>query len=162
MRVFPVVAVTPARPTSWDTISALRGCSQGTVPHTLPMDIRAKATRIVTAQLAVAAVISLGFSAFSGAAAASAFAGGLISATGSLVFARWLASAGGRSPPEFARAFYVGEGLKIVLTVALFWVALALLEATPAPLLITYAATLIVYWLALLPGMSGAVPQQRQ
>jgi ATP synthase protein I len=127
------------------------------------MDIRAKAYRIVAAQLAVTAVVSLGFSAFSGmAAAGSAFAGGLISAAGSLVFARWLASAGGCSPRDFARAFYVGEGLKIVLTVALFWVAMELLEASPAPLLITYAVTLIVYWLALLPGTSGAVPQQRQ
>jgi ATP synthase protein I len=127
------------------------------------MDIRAKAYRIVAAQLAVTAVLSLGAWAFSGAVAAgSAFAGGLISAAGSLFFARWLSSAEGRSPREFARAFYTGEGLKMVLTVALFWVAIALLETNPAPLLITYAVTLIVYWLALLPGTSGAVPQQRQ
>jgi ATP synthase protein I len=127
------------------------------------MDIRARAYRIVAAQLAVAAVISLGtLMFFGGADAGSAFAGGVISAAGSLMFARWLGLAAGRSPREFARAFYVGEGLKIVLTVALFWVAMALLKANPAPLLITYAVTLIVYWLALLPGMSGAVPNIRQ
>lgn len=127
----------------------------------LPMNIRAKAYRIVVAQLAVAAVISLGMYGFYGEAAAwSALAGGLISAAGSLIFARWLAKAAGGSPRAFASAFYVGEWLKIVLTAALFWIAIALLEATLAPLFITYAATLIVYWLALLPDSSGAGPQQ--
>jgi len=130
---------------------------------TLPMDIRAKAYRIVAVQLAVAAVMALGLWVFYGAAPArSALVGGLISAAGSLLFARWLAKAAGGSPRAFARAFYVGEGLKIVLTVALFWVAIALLEANLAPLFITYAVTLMVYWLALLPETSGAWPQQRQ
>jgi ATP synthase protein I len=127
------------------------------------MDIRAKAYRIVAAQLAVTAVISLVWAVYSGAlAGGSALGGGLISVAGSLFFGRWLGAADGRPARDFARAFYVGEGLKIVLTVALFWVAMALLSAAAAPLLITYAATLIVYWLALLPGTSGAAPNIRQ
>lgn len=133
------------------------------MPDALPMDIRAKACRIVAAQLAVAATISLGVWVYSGAAAAwSALIGGLISAAGSLIFARWLSKAAGGSPRAFASAFYLGEGLKIILTAALFWVAIALLEATLAPLFITYAVTLIVYWLALLPETPGAASQQRQ
>jgi len=129
-------------------------------PH-LQMSIQSSAYRVAAAQLVAAATISLVLLWFSGAATAgAAFAGGLIAAAGTLYFARSLAGATGRSPREFARAFVVGEGLKVVLTVALFRVALALFEATPAPLFITYAATLMVYWLALLPGMSGAGQQQ--
>ncbi len=135
----------------------------GTAPHVPPMDIRATALRVVTAQLAAAAVMSLIVLALSGwAAAGSALAGGLISAAGSLYFALWLAAARHRAARAFARAFLIGEGLKIVLTAALFWVAMARFEASPAPLVITYAVTLIVYWLALLPGMPGAAAQQRQ
>jgi ATP synthase protein I len=163
MRALPVVAVTPGRLASRDITLVLQGFGQGAEPHTPPMDIRAKAYRIVSAQLAVAALVSLGFWLFSGAtAASSAFAGGVISAAGSLIFARWLIRAEGRAPRAFAHAFYVGEGMKLVVTVALFWAALAQLEMAAAPLLITYAVTLIVYWLALLPEMPGAVPNIRQ
>ncbi len=162
MRGLPIIAVAsgqPARP----GVNLILQRVVGESCLTLPMEIRAKAYRIVAAQLAVAAVIALGLGAFYGAAPAwSALAGGLISAAGSLIFAHRLAKAAGGSPRAFARAFYVGEGLKIVLTVALFWVAIALLEAALAPLFITYAVTLIVYWLALLPETSGARPQQRQ
>ena len=161
MRGLPVIAVVsrqPARP----GVALLQPAVKEPCLSP-PMDIRAKAYRIVAAQLAVAAVIALGLWVFDGAAPArSALVGGLISAAGSLLFGRWLAKATGGSPRAFARAFYLGEGLKIVLTVALFWVAIALLEAGLAPLFITYAATLIVYWLALLPETSGARPQQRQ
>lgn len=133
----------------------------GTALDALPMDIRTKAYRIMAAQLAVAAVISLVMYGFYGAMAArSALVGGLISVTGSLIFARSLVRATGRSPGAFASAFYLGEGLKIVWTAALFWAAIVLLEAALAPLFITYAVTLIVYWLALLPDSSGAGPQQ--
>jgi ATP synthase protein I len=132
-------------------------------PHLGKMDIRAKAYRIVAGQLTVTVLIALGWLAFAGAGAAwAALVGGLIAAAGSLIFARWLVRAAGRTPGEFAQAFYIGEGLKIVVTAVLFWVAIALLNVAPAPLFITYAVTLIVNWLALLPGMSGAALQQRQ
>jgi len=127
------------------------------------MGIQALAFRVAALQLVVAATISLVLLWFSGAATATAaVAGGLIAAVGTLYFGRWLANTAGRPPREFARAFFVGEGLKIVLTAALFWVAVALLTAAPAPLFLTYAATLMVYWLALLPGMSGTGQEQGQ
>ena len=44
---------------------------------------------------------------------------------------------------------YVGEGLKIVLTVALFIAAIRVLHVKFAPTIVAYAATYIVYWVAL-------------
>jgi F0F1-type ATP synthase assembly protein I len=126
------------------------------------MDIQAKALQIVTAQAAVAAVVAVVLAALSGwAAGGSALAGGLIAAAGSLYFARWLAAAGNRPPRDFARAFMIGEGLKIAFTALAFWVAIVPFGARPAPLVSAYAITLIVYWLALLPGMPGAATQRR-
>jgi ATP synthase protein I len=126
------------------------------------MTLRAKAYAIAAAQFAAAAVISSGLLAFSGPGTAwSGLVGGLIAAAGSLVFAGWVARAAERSPQEFARAFYLGEALKLVLTAALFWVAIALLHAAVVPVLATYAVTLLVYWLALLPGFGGETPQRQ-
>ncbi|PWV62367.1 ATP synthase I subunit [Plasticicumulans acidivorans] len=49
-----------------------------------------------------------------------------------------------------AQALYIGEAVKLVLTVLLFAVALVLFDLEFLPLILTYAATLAAYWLALL------------
>lgn len=78
-----------------------------------------------------------------------------------MYFARWMSVRGERATPrELVGAFYLAEVIKILLTAALFWVAIALLQVVVLPMLLTYAATLFVYWLALLPGTPGAGPQR--
>jgi F0F1-type ATP synthase assembly protein I len=57
-----------------------------------------------------------------------------------------------------ARAFYVGEGLKLAVTVALFVAVFVTFKASFAALFGTYIATLFVYWIALanaLPPLGG-------
>jgi ATP synthase protein I len=121
------------------------------------MDIRGKAYKIVAAQFGVAAIASGGLLVFSsGRSAWSALVGGLIAAFASLGFVGLLfPRSGQRSAKAFANALYLGEMLKLFVTAALFWVALALLDAAALPLFITYAVTLMVYWLALLPQLTG-------
>ncbi len=48
-----------------------------------------------------------------------------------------------------ARAFYVGEVSKMLLTAILFFIAIVWVDAAFLPLLVTYALTLMVYWMVL-------------
>ena len=57
-----------------------------------------------------------------------------------------------------ARAFYVGEGTKLAVTVALFVAVFVTMKVSFAALFGAYIATLFVYWIALanaLPPLSG-------
>ena len=56
------------------------------------------------------------------------------------------------SPDGFLRAAYVGEAVKIVLTVALFIAAIRLLKVEFTATMVAYAATYIAYWAALHSG----------
>jgi ATP synthase protein I len=49
------------------------------------------------------------------------------------------------------RGFYVAEAVKLLLTAALFALALAVLKLAAVPLLTGFVVTLAGYWLALLP-----------
>ena len=93
-------------------------------------------------------VVSL---AFSGAQAAySSLVGGGISALVTLYFASQVFSVRVGSPAtKIAWAFYLGEMVKLLLTVVLLSVALLWLEVSPLPLLLAYMAALMAYWLAL-------------
>jgi ATP synthase protein I len=119
------------------------------------MDNRTKAYRIVAAQFGVAAAVSAGLLVLSGGKSAwSGLIGGLIAAVSSWYSARVLfPSGGGRSAAGFVGALYVAEALKLIMTVALLWVAMALLKADAPSLLGAFTATVMVYWLALLPGV---------
>ena len=68
------------------------------------------------------------------------------------------ASPAGSNPERVARAFYVGEGLKVAVTVALFVVVFVTIKVSFPALFGAYIATLFVYWIALanaLPPLSG-------
>jgi ATP synthase protein I len=83
-------------------------------------------------------------------AAYSAVVGGGISTLVTLYFASTVLSVRIGSPAaKIARAFYVGEVVKILLTVVLLSVAFLWLEVSPLPLLLAYMAALMAYWLAL-------------
>ena len=83
-------------------------------------------------------------------AAYSSVIGGAISIIATICFAVHVFSAGiGAPPATIARAFYVGEAVKISLSILLFASAILWLEVSFLPLVLTYAATLACYWLVL-------------
>jgi ATP synthase protein I len=89
----------------------------------------------------------------------SAIVGGGISvlASAALVLIGFASSAGSH-PERVARAFYVGEGVKLALTVVLFVVVFTTMKVSFAALFGTYIATLFIYWIALanaLPPLAG-------
>ena len=106
---------------------------------------------VIRIQLLVTLFGSLVSFAVSGSQAAySALIGGGISTLVSLYFASKVFSVGLGSPAaKVARAFYLGEIGKLVLTVILLGTALRWLDVSPLPLLLAYMAALMAYWLAL-------------
>ncbi len=107
--------------------------------------------KIIIIQLLVTllvAVVSLAFNSLQ--AAYSALVGGGISTVATLYFASTVFSVRIGSPAaKIARAFYVGEVVKMLLTVILLSVALLWFDVSPLPLLLAYMAALMAYWLAL-------------
>lgn len=83
-------------------------------------------------------------------AAYSATVGGGISAVVTLYFASKVFSARiGSTAAKIARAFYIGEVVKLLLTILLLGAAFLWLHVSPLPLLLAYMAALTAYWLAL-------------
>jgi ATP synthase protein I len=122
---------------------------------------------VVVAQVVVTAVAAgIAFAVSGITAALSALIGGGISAAASFVLA-WLGfrNAAGASAEQIMRSFYVGEGSKLALTVALFVVVLKTMTVSYLALFGTYIATLFVYWIALAnalpPLIGGATAAKR-
>lgn len=94
------------------------------------------------------AVFSLVLSDFR--AAYSAVVGGGISTLVTFYFASKVFSVRIGSPAaKVAQAFFVGEVVKLLLTVVLLSAALLWLPISPLPLLLAHMAALMAYWLAL-------------
>ena len=128
---------------------------------------RRLAGSVVLGQVVVTVVAAaICFAVFGRIAGLSALAGGGISAASSAVLAFFaFGSPAGADAARVARAFYVGEGLKLAVTVSLFVVVFLTLKVSFAPLFGAYIATLFVYWIALanaLPPLAGtAAPAKR-
>jgi len=107
---------------------------------------------IIGLQVAVSVVIALVCLVALGVNAAwSAFLGGAIGFTGSFAYARKIATPQTRDPKDLLRGHLVGEVLKLGLTVILFAAVFTLYKEVAAlPLLLTFMATLAMYWVALL------------
>lgn len=92
--------------------------------------------------------------------ALSALLGGGIATAGSLVMAGLVfAGAASAGASRALGLFYIGETVKIALVVVLFVVVLKLVRVAPLAMFVSFAATFLVYWIALLsalPGLSGA------
>jgi len=107
-----------------------------------------KITRIQLLVTLLVAFMAFGFG--DARAAYSALVGGGISTLVTFYFARQVFSARiGASAAKIARAFLVGEVVKILLTVVLLSIALFWLDVSPLPLLLAYMAALMAYWLVL-------------
>ena len=97
----------------------------------------------------IAALIALLFVYFK--AAYSALIGGGINILATTVFAlRVFSIKPGAPAKRMARAFYVGEAIKLLVTVGLFLAVLLWLDVSLLPLFLTYAITMLAFWLVLL------------
>lgn len=114
---------------------------------------------LVLGQAAVTAAVALVSLAIAGPRAAqSALLGGGISVLASLAMALVVFGRAGASAERTLGAFYLGEALKVAVVVALFVVVLRLIKTSPAAMFTAYAATFLVYWIALaiaLPALGG-------
>jgi ATP synthase protein I len=112
----------------------------------------ATAYRIVLAQLVLALGTGIiAWAAMGHAVAVAVVAGGLINVIANLYFALHVFRGGVRTAHAVMRGFYVAEAVKLLLTAALFALALAILKLAAVPLLTGFVVTLAGYWLALLP-----------
>ncbi len=109
------------------------------------------ANLIVGAQLTITILAALLVLVIADARAAwSAAFGGGISVVTTIYFAwRVFSCTEGKPLQAVARAFYVGEVSKMLLTAILFFIAIVWVDAAFLPLLVTYALTLMVYWMVL-------------
>jgi ATP synthase protein I len=115
---------------------------------------------VVLGQVVITAVAAaICFAVFGRVAGLSALVGGGISTASSAALALiGFASPAGSDPERVARAFYVGEAVKLAVTVVLFVAVLLTLKVSFAALFGAYIATLFVYWIALanaLPPLAG-------
>jgi ATP synthase protein I len=107
---------------------------------------------IVGSQVLVTVVVSLLLYVLYGLLiAASAFAGGAIGFTTSWAYARKMAAPPGSDPGILLRNHMIAEVWKLGLTVVLFAAVVIFFKGVATlPLLLTFIATLAVYWVALL------------
>ncbi len=121
---------------------------------------RRLAGSVVLGQVVVTAVAAIiCFAVWGGSVGLSALVGGGISVIASAVLAFIGFSAPpGAAPETIARKFYVGEALKLAVTVALFVTVFLTMKVSFAALFGAYIGTLFVYWIALanaLPPLGG-------
>ena len=122
--------------------------------------IHAKVTvnAVIFTQIVAGLILSVGLGAGGDSAASySVLTGTLCGALPNFYFAIKMFSLGtDASADQMLRTIYVGEMLKIVLTVALLGVAIARLDVSVPYLLGGYVSTVVVQWLALLmPNSDG-------
>jgi len=114
---------------------------------------------VVVSQAAVSVVAALCALGFAGRVAGlSALAGGAIATLGSLAMAGLVFGGSGGGVQRALNRFYLGEALKLAVVVVLFVVVLKVMRVTPLAMFAGFAATFLVYWIALLgalPALSG-------
>jgi ATP synthase protein I len=110
---------------------------------------------VVLGQAGVTVIVALVALGMAGRkAAASALLGGGIATAGSLVMAAVVFRGAAANAQRIVAAFYVGEAAKLAVVVALFVVALRMVRVVPLAMLAGFAATYLMYWIALV----GALP----
>ncbi len=121
----------------------------------MPEHIRsvgARVRRIIGLQALVGSVVALVLGALYGTMLVlySAFAGAGIGVVASVVYAGRMATRGS-DPKLLTRSHYAAEFSRFGVTVLLFVAVFVLFKGVAAlPLFLTYAATLVVYWVALI------------
>ncbi|HEY0768121.1 MAG TPA: ATP synthase subunit I [Steroidobacteraceae bacterium] len=86
-----------------------------------------------------------------GRAAYSALLGGGIATLGSLAMAGLTLGGGaGADARRVLGAFYLGEAVKLTVVIVLFVVVLKMVRVAPLAMFAAFAATFLVYWIALI------------
>ena len=121
---------------------------------------RRLAGSVVLGQVAVTVVAAIiCFAVWGRTPGLSALVGGGISVIASAALAIiGFSSPAGAAPETIARKFYMGEGTKLAVTVALFVAVFVTMKVNCAALFGAYIATLFVYWIAranALPSLAG-------
>ena len=107
--------------------------------------------RVLYAQVLMTALVASGFLLIGGwKNAVSPSLGGIVAIVPNLYFAGRLYLARHKDAQGIVNAFYKGETVKLLLTVALFAIALQTSSVNFLTLLLGYAAVLSVFWFALL------------
>jgi len=84
----------------------------------------------------------------------SALVGGGIATVGSLAMAGLgLGGGAGADAQRALGAFYLGEAVKLAVVIVLFVVVLKWVRVVPLAMFAAFAATLLVYWIALLAAL---------
>jgi len=115
---------------------------------------------IVLGQAGVTVVVALcAFGVAGPLAAYSALLGGGIASVGSLAMAGLVfGSSASASAQRALGAFYLGEAVKLTVIAVLFAAVLKWVKVAPLAMFAAFAATFLVYWIALLgalPAISG-------
>ena len=115
------------------------------------------ALRLAGWQVVVTGIVAAGAGLLGGSAAAMAAAtgGGIGTIAGTYQALRMFRVDASQDPAGFMRGVYVGEVVKVALTVALTIAAIRVLNVGMLPFLIGYIAIYIVYWVALKTGLPG-------
>ncbi len=120
---------------------------------------RRLALRLVWGQAGVTVVAALAALGLAGRGAAwSALLGGGIATAGSLAMVALVFAGAAARAPRIVAAFYTGEAVKLAVVAGLFVLVLRLVRVVPLAMLAGFAATYLVYWIALvgaLPAMGG-------
>jgi ATP synthase protein I len=116
---------------------------------------RRAALMLVLAQVAATLILAVTFLIGSDRAAVSALIGGGISVAASLVMVFFMFRGAASDPKRVLRSVYRGEAAKLGITVLLIVAALKNVELAVLPFFVTYAATLLVYWIALVKAPAG-------
>ena len=112
---------------------------------------------VVLGQALVSGIAALGAWALAGRVAAlSALIGGGIATAGSLAMAGIVFGSAAKGGAQRAvSAFYAGEAVKLAVVAVLFVVVLKVMTVAPLALFAGFAATFLVYWIALLGALPG-------
>jgi ATP synthase protein I len=113
---------------------------------------------VVAGQAAVSVIAALCAFALGGRVAAlSALAGGGIATAGSLAMAGVVFGGSGGGAQRALSRFYLGEALKLAVVIVLFVVVLKAMRVAPLAMFAAFVAAFLVYWIALLRALPGAV-----
>jgi ATP synthase protein I len=106
--------------------------------------------KILSYQVLITVVVSLGFVVGGWQKVFSAAIGGFTAFIPNLYFALRIAGSVEQDARKILRSFYVGESVKLLLTVALFMLVFQIPNIEVLPLMAGYIAALSVFWFALL------------
>jgi len=110
---------------------------------------------VVLGQAGVTLIAALAAWGIAGQGAAwSALLGGGIATVGSVAMVALVFAGAAARGPRIVAAFYTGEAVKLAVVVTLFVVVLRTVRVVPLAMLAGFAATYLVYWIALV----GALP----